>query len=36
VRDNAGAASVSLDASEVAAIAAAFPLPRRRAGVPML
>lgn len=36
VRDNAAAASVRLDAADVAAIDAAFPLPRRRAGVPML
>jgi diketogulonate reductase-like aldo/keto reductase len=36
VRDNAGALNCTLSAEEIAAIDAAFPLPRRRRGVPML
>jgi diketogulonate reductase-like aldo/keto reductase len=36
VRDNAGAAKLALDADDIAALHAAFPLPRKRAGVPML
>jgi diketogulonate reductase-like aldo/keto reductase len=36
VRDNAGAQDLELEAADLAAIDAAFPLPRKRAGVPML
>jgi diketogulonate reductase-like aldo/keto reductase len=36
VRENAGAQSVVLDASDIAELDAAFPRPRRRSGVPMV
>jgi diketogulonate reductase-like aldo/keto reductase len=36
VRDNAGAAKLSLDAADIAKLDAAFPLPAKRRGVPML
>lgn len=36
VRDNAAAAQLKLDAEDIAKLHAAFPLPRRRPGVPML
>jgi diketogulonate reductase-like aldo/keto reductase len=36
VRDNAGAAKLRLDPSDIAALDAAFPRPRQRGGVPML
>lgn len=36
VRDNAGAKDVSLDETDIAQIDAAFPMPLRRSGVPMV
>jgi diketogulonate reductase-like aldo/keto reductase len=36
VRDNAAAASVALEAADIAALDSAFPRPRKRGGVPML
>jgi diketogulonate reductase-like aldo/keto reductase len=36
VRDNAGAAKVTLDSDDIAQLDAAFPKPRRRSGIPML
>jgi diketogulonate reductase-like aldo/keto reductase len=36
VRDNAGAAKITLDSNDIAQLDAAFPKPRRRSGIPML